>query len=160
MSFLPGCSHGLEPLPIQPGFGGTIRFVSDWPPQDSVYDIRVVAFYNYPPTNIIGEVESGNAKVYPAISASAWPLFVDSLTYSFILDSASTFQYVAVAMQYGANILSDWKVVGAYGYSHGIGAPKAVIIPPNTVINDIDIEVDFKNTPPTPVSASIAAASK
>ncbi len=155
--FLSGCNHGLAPLPVQPGFGGTIKFVSTWPPQDSVYDIRVVAFYDYPPTNIIGEVESGSARVYPAISANPWPLFVNSLAYSFSLDSSSTFQYVAVALRYGANIFADWKVVGAYGYSHGVGEPKTVVIPPNTIINNIDIEVDFKNIPPTPLSASVVS---
>lgn len=93
--------------------------------------------------------------MYPSIGAAALPLFVDSLSYTFSLDSSSTFQYVAVAMQYGSNIYTDWKVVGAYGYLHGVGAPKSVVIPQNTFVSGININVDFENTPPTPASTSI-----
>ncbi len=161
--FLSGCSHGLEPpaAPLtQTGFGGTVYFISSWPPADSVLDIRIVAFYNYPPQNIINEVLAGQAKVYPLLGASAPALFVDSLTYSFVLDSSSTFQYVVVAMEYGANISTDWKVVGAYGYSHGVGSPDSVVVPKNTFVNGINIDVDFKNTPPTPSNNSIISGPK
>ena len=161
-----GCSHGLEPPAapaIQPGFGGTVHFVSQWPhpPGDSVYDIRVVAFFNYPPQNILNEVIEGQAVVYPPIGSTAPALFVDSLSYSFDVRSSATFQYVAVAMQYGPDSFNDWKVVGAYGYSHGVGTPDSVVIPENTFINGINIDVDFQNTPPTPIgTASVAAASR
>lgn len=162
---LSGCTHGLEPPlapAVQPGFGGTVRFVSPWPhpPADSVYDLRVVAFFNYPQENIIGEVLSGQAKVYPPIGSAGLHLFGDSLSYSFYLDSSSTFQYVVVAMEYWPNTFSDWKAVGAYGYSHGVGSPKSVVIPENTFLNGINIDVDFQNTPPTPGTTSVIAASK
>jgi hypothetical protein len=155
-----GCNHGLEPPTVQPGFSGTIHFVSPWPhpPVDSVYDIRVVAFPNYPDQNIISAVLYGGALVYPAIGAPAFPLFADSLSYSFSLEAASTFQYLVVAMQYGPNTFSDWKVVGAYGYSKGVGAPKTVVVPPNTFVNGINIDVDFENVPPTPGGNVVAAA--
>lgn len=154
-----GCTHGLEPTPVQPGFSGTIHFVSAWPPADSVYDIRVVAFYHYPPSNILGEVLNGNAKVYPPIGMTVPAFFVDSLSYSFTLDSAATFQYVAVALEYGPVLISDWKVVGAYGYSHGVGAPKAVVVKPNSFVTGIDIDVDFAHTPPTPGGGSDSTSS-
>ncbi|MCL5268309.1 MAG: hypothetical protein M1469_09435 [Bacteroidetes bacterium] len=157
---LSACTHGLEPISVQPGFSGTVRFISSWPPPDSIYDIRVVAFYHYPPQNIIGDVLSGNARVYPSIGTSAPTFFVDTLSYNFTLDSAAVFQYVVVAMQYGPNLLSDWKVVGAYGFSHGVGSPKAVVVKSNNFVNGIDIDVDFKNTPPTPGGASASTASK
>ncbi|MCL4510981.1 MAG: hypothetical protein M1470_07925 [Bacteroidetes bacterium] len=156
---LSGCTHGLEPFKVQPGFGGTIRFVLPWPPHDSVRDIRVVAFYDYPPKNIIGEVLSGQAKVYPPIGSTPLPTFVDSLQYTFDTDPA-TFQYLVVALQYGPNVFSDWKVVGAYGYSHGVGSPKPVIIPEDSYVNGIDIEVDFQNTPPTPNDTLAVLTSK
>ena len=154
---LAGCSHGISPLTVQPGFGGTIHFTSTWPPSDSVKDIRVVAFYHYPPVDIIGEVLSGAAKVYPPIGGVALPLFVDSLEYKFETDPA-TFEYVVVALQYGPNLFSDWRVVGAYGYEHGVGKPKEVIIPEDTFVNGINIDVDFKNTPPTPSATGSVAA--
>lgn len=155
--FFIGCTHGITPLSVQPGFGGTIHFTSEWPPLDSVKDIRVVAFYHYPPIDIIGEILSGAAKVYPPIGSSALPLFVDSLGYRFETDPA-TFEYVVVALQYGPNLFSDWKVVGAYGYEHGVGKPKKVIIPEDTFVNGINIDVDFKNTPPTPFTNGNIAA--
>ncbi len=154
--FLFGCNHGLAPITVQPGFGGTVRFVSAWPPADSVLNLRVVAFRDYPPQNIITEVTSGSALVYPPIAASSLPTFVDSVTYSFTLDSASTFKYLAVVMQYGSNILQDWEVVGAYGYSHGAGTPKQVIVSQNNFLNGIDFDVDFKNLPPNPLGASVS----
>ncbi len=154
---LSGCNRGLSPTQASSsaitGFGGTVRFVSSWPhpPQDSVYDLRVVAFRDYPPQNILLEVSSGNAIVYPPTSTTGGlPKFVDSLSYDFTLDSASTFQYVVVAMRYGTNVFSDWKVVGAYGYSHGAGSPRSVVVQQGSFLNGIDIEVDFQNTPPTP----------
>jgi hypothetical protein len=161
-SILEGCNRGLAPVQTsstsRPGFGGTIRFVSAWPPPDSVQDLRVVAFDNYPPTNIFGEVTSGQAKVFPAIGSPGLTKFVDSLSYKFDLDSAETFQYVVVAMQYGSNALQDWKVVGAFGYSHGQGSPQPVTVPPNSFVNGIDLEVDFKNTPPTPLNGIASPA--
>jgi hypothetical protein len=161
-----GCTHGLEPPPVptaQPGFGGTVYFISSWPhpPVDSVYDIRVVAFYSYPPQNILTAVLDSQVLVYPPIGPGTTPkLFVDSMSYLLDVTSPKTFKYVAVAMEYGPNYETDWKVVGAYGYSHGIGAPDSVVIPPNTFVNGIDVNVDFKNPPPNPLSTSTAAASK
>ncbi len=152
---LQGCNHGLAPLQtstgIQPGFGGTIYFTSAWPPTDSVQDLRIVAFYNYPPTDVYNEVLSGKAEVFPAIGTTGLSKFVDSLSYNFTLDSAASFQYVVVAMQYGPNVFQDWEVVGAYGYSHGAGSPEPVEVPPGTFVNGIDIYVDFKNLPPNPL---------
>lgn len=154
-ALLSGCNHGLSPTQAsttaQPGFSGTVHFLSAWPPADSVQDLRVVAFYNYPPTNIFNEVTDGQAKVYPALNANKVSLFVDSLSYSFNIDSAGTFMYVAVAIQDGSNYLQDWTVVGAYGYSHGVGQPDSVVVPANTFVKGIDIDVDFKNRPPNPL---------
>ncbi len=161
---LSSCNRGLAPVQasstVKPGFGGTIQFVSAWPPVDSVQDLRVVAFDNYPPTNIFGEVTSGQAKVYPAIGSKGLSKFVDSLSYKFDLDSAETFQYVVLAMQYGSNPLQDWKVVGAYGYSRGQGSPRPVTVPPDSFVNGIDIEVDFQNTPPTPLNGIASPAAR
>ena len=157
-----GSNRGLAPTQpsssVQMGFGGTVRFVSAWPPSDSVFDVRVVAFSNYPPSNILTEVSSGQAKVYPALGANKVPLFVDSLSYTFYLDSAATFRYVAVVIQNGSNYLQDWKVVGAYGYSHGAGQPDSVVVTPGSFVNGINIDVDFKNTPPNPLG-SVASPS-
>jgi hypothetical protein len=161
---LSGCNRGLAPVQssstARPGFGGTVRFVSAWPPPDSVQDIRVVAFYNYPPTSIYNDVLTGKAKVYPALGTSGPSKFVDSLSYQFTFDSPATFQYVVVAMQYGSNVLQDWKVVGAYGYSHGAGSPKPVTVPADSFVNGINIDVDFQNTPPTPFVGSSSPAQR
>lgn len=158
---LSGCNRGLSPTQasasVQMGFGGTIHFVSAWPPADSLYNLKVVAFRTYPPKNIITEITSGGAEVYPPALTSL-PDSVDSVSYSFKLDSAAVFRYVAVALQYGSSIYQDWKVVGAYGYSHGVGQPDSVIVPSGSFINGIDINVDFKNTPPTPFVGAASSA--
>ncbi len=159
------CTHGLEPLQVpsvQPGFGGTIYYVSPWPhpPADSVYDIRVVAFYDYPTQNIFTEVTNGGAKIYPPIGAAGVRLFTDSLPYTFDLDSSSTFQYVAVAMQYGPNVFADWKVVGVYGDSLDAGNRSSVVVPANTFVNGINIYVNFENPPPAPPVTSVTDTPK
>jgi hypothetical protein len=163
MMILSGCSHGLGPTsapPVQSGFGGTVYFVSGWPPSDSVYNIRVVAFRDYPPQNILQEILQKRAIYYPS-DLTTKILDVDSLPYHFYSPDVvppDTFRYVVVAMQYGSNVYTDWKVVGAYGYSGAVGEPKSVMVSANTFTNGININVDFQNLPPTPSVTTLAAS--
>ena len=68
------CDHGINPTQTQKdnetkstGISGTI-FYQNWPPPDSLLDLRLVIFKNYPPVDIVGEVLSGEAIAYPEIS--------------------------------------------------------------------------------------------
>jgi len=52
------CDQGLAPdenVPEITGIEGTILF-QNWPPPDSLYDLRLVAFKNFPPENIFVEI--------------------------------------------------------------------------------------------------------
>ena len=101
-----GVSPSAQPPPPAGYMSGTIRY-QNWPPRDSLVDLRLVAFSLFPPTNIVNEVLAGRAAVYPALGdTSHLPFIVDSVKYLFSL-SPGTYEYVAVAQQFGPNITSD-----------------------------------------------------
>lgn len=143
------CDHGLKPsetsTPIyeEPGFGGTVYFKGSWP--DTVYDLRVVAFRNYPPQNIINEVMGGKAK----FSQSPLPTKVDSTNYEVLADTGK-WEYIVVALRYGENIFSDWKAIGVYDTTAQDTIPTPIYIPYGKFIRGINITCDFNNPPPQP----------
>ncbi|CUS96331.1 hypothetical protein [Candidatus Kryptobacter tengchongensis] len=142
------CDHGLKP-PEQyeePGFGGTVYFKGTWP--DSVYDLRVVAFRNYPPQNIISEVIEGKAKFSQSL-----PVKVDSVKYEVSADTGK-WEYVVVALQYGSNIFSDWKAIGVYDTTPNDTIPTPIYIPFGKFLRGINITCDFNNPPPQPFKLS------
>ncbi len=147
--FLASCDEGLTPDPIDntvPGLGGLVTVVSAWPPADSVRDLRIVAFRNYPPRDILTEVLGGTA------------IFSDQLQY----DSSrqvyrivgeelqGAFAYVVAAQQFGDNLFQDWRVVGVYTLSGDVNLPSPVDLEAGRYIDDVDILVDFNNLPPQP----------
>src|ERR1043166_2340739 len=59
----PACEQGLSPESLQHptstyGIKGTVHF-RNWPPQDSIVDLRVVSFKHLPSQNILDEVLQG-----------------------------------------------------------------------------------------------------
>ncbi len=145
-----GCDEGLGPRPVPVGaFSGVITY-AHWPPADSLKDLRLVAFKSYPPKNILNDALSGNAVVYPAIGdTSLVPFFVDSLRYTVVL-AAGTYQYVAVAPQYGPILTTDWRAVGQYVTDPSQTTPSPIEITANDTLRNINIHVDFANLPPQP----------
>lgn len=146
-----GCSdHGLEPAPpIDPGFGGIIYYAR-WPPLDSLKDLRLVAFKDFPPTNIVGDVLSGRAYVFPRIGEPHLPFYVDSTAYEFHVPSGR-YAYVAVAQQFGDSLFKDWRAVGQYDLDTIAATPSPLEVGDNTFIPGVNIVVDFRNPPPTPI---------
>lgn len=149
ISLFLSCDHGLKPseqeiLPEheEPGFGGTVYFKGNWP--DTVYDLRVVAFREYPPQNIINEIFEGKAKFSDKL-----PQRVDSAKYEVLADTGK-WEYVVVALQYGSNIFSDWKAVGVYDTTPEDTIPTPIYIPFGKFLRGIDITCDFDNPPPQP----------
>lgn len=146
---LSSCDHGLKPpetgtqIYEEPGFGGTVYFKGTWP--DTVYDLRVVAFRNYPPSNIINEVLEGKAK----FSQQSLPRRVDSTKYEVLADTGK-WEYIVVALQYGSNIFSDWKAIGVYDTTEYDTIPTPIYIPYGKFIRGINITCDFDNPPPQP----------
>ncbi len=143
-----GCDQGLSPemASVDPGFSGTLRVVSAFPPADSLRDLRVVAFKVYPPKDIVFEVLSGRAIFSESLKA-------DTAAISYIVQQPGiegTYPYVVVARQYGPDVMNDWHVVGVYTKTNDPKKPDEIVIHPNQVTRGIDINIDFYNLPPQP----------
>jgi hypothetical protein len=150
--FISGCDKGLEPEMQRTGFGGTIHFLSSWPPVDSVIDMRVVAVPYYPvdtlTSQLIGKIQSG---VIP-YSVTSLPLSGDSgmaVRYEMFVPPAR-YYYVAVVQQYGLNVFQDWRVVGVYTNSASAGPPYSVDVLQDVFADSVTINVDFKHLPLQP----------
>lgn len=150
---LVSCNAGLEPPakedPNTPKnlIFGTIHYVqgkSNWPPADSMKDLRIVFFTSYPDSaGLFNDVAAGKVLFID----KSLPFNVDSSNYEFKLPNTPiNFKYIAVAQNYGS--LLDWRVVGLYS-NDGV-TPKELFIGKDSVVRNIDINVDFKNLPPQP----------
>lgn len=129
---------------------GVIRY-QHWPPQDSLLDLRIVAFTVFPPSNIVNEVLLRRAIVYPPLEDTALvPFFVDSLAYIFSLPP-NEYKYIVVAQQFGPTVTTDWRAVGQYDLDSNLSVPSPVTIVADDTTRDIDINVDFANPPPQPI---------
>jgi len=143
LCLLTACDHGLAPPPpVKPGFGGRIAYKGTWPPADSIKLLAVVAFKHYPPSNIAGDVLSGEALFDTALARN-----VEVQDYR-IFSEPGRFEFVVVAQQYGPNIFTDWRIIGVYSDDPERRIPKAVVIPPETFVSNVNISVDFDNLPP------------
>lgn len=146
------CDGGLEP-PSSPQMLGTMSGLityHNWPPLDSLKDLRLVAFRNFPPRDIATEVLQGRAMVYPPLGDSALvPFFVDSLRFLFTLPTG-TYKYIAVAQQFGPGVTTDWRAVGQFDLDSNLVIPSPVEIMVNDTTEGININVDFRNPPPPP----------
>lgn len=143
------CNKGLSPEPEtfpSSGVSGTV-FFSHWPPADSLFDLRLILFQNYPPTSIIDEIFSGRAVVFPGINDNfRIPLNIDTFVY--LIEAPPTiYQFFAVAQQYGPNISEDWRVVGQYDTTPEDTLPSPVIIEPGQIVENLYIYVDFDSIP-------------
>jgi len=153
-----GCDTGLAPINEPSGFSGVIRF-KNWPPPDSVRDLRIVAFTTYPTDSagILLTLLSGNAAVYPPnLNASgSLPKFVDSAPYTFTTKDGinlkvQQYNYIVVAQLYGPNSFTDWRPAGVYTTEPNTFNPSPVRVLLHRIVPNIDIEVDFHNPPPKP----------
>jgi hypothetical protein len=151
------CDHGLAPpednTPKKPtGISGTLYF-KNWPLPDSLFNIKLVAFRDYPPGDLMNEVISGNARTLPTDLTASLPFNIDSLEYELILQPG-VFSYITVAHQWGENIFEDWQAVGQYDLTPQDSLPTAVPIIADSIISGIDIYVDFDNLPYQPFVVS------
>jgi hypothetical protein len=129
------------------GISGTVYF-RNWPPQDSVVDLRVVSFKNSPSADILNDVLQGKAGFTPTLE----PYGADSLHYSLTLNplAPGAFAYTAVAQRYGQNINTDWRAVGVYRAGGDTSQPGSIDVPADRLLTGIDIVVDFHHPPPQP----------
>ena len=142
------CNHGLVPPDRGTGISGTLTFVN-WPADTLLYDLRLVAFNNFPPDDIITEVSEGEAIVYPPITEGALPFYTDSITYLMELPPGRI-GYLVVAHQYGPNYMNDWQAVGQYDTTPTDSLPTAITVEAGKMFTDIDIDVDFNRLPIQP----------
>jgi hypothetical protein len=154
--FFPGCDTGLGPLNEPAGFRGTIHF-TNWPPVDSVKDLRLVAFETFPSDSagIVPALLTGRAVVYPPIGLPlGFPQFQDTVSYELTTQETSLqlkkYDYVIVVLRYGRNLVADWKPVGVYTTNPGSFEPSPVRVLLHKITPGIDIVVDFHNPPPKP----------
>lgn len=146
------CGGGLDPasVPLSATMSGVIHYVgtsSSFPPKDSVRFLTVVAFREIPrDTNVLLTVLRGEAYFL----SETLPYGVDSSTFSLEISKVpDTLHYIAVAQQYGANINSDWRVVGIYSVTNDY-TPTTVMVVGGQRKNNINISVDFSKIPPQP----------
>jgi len=148
----PSCDHGLKPTGVNAdGKTGISGFISyqNWPSPDSLFDLRLVVFKNYPPGNILGEVLSGGATVHPGLNESNLPYYTDTTHFAVELDPG-VYEYVVVAQQYGEDITSDWLAVGQYDTDLSDPLPTRITVKPGKILQEINIGVDFNNLPVQP----------
>jgi len=158
-----GCDKGLAPITEETGFSGVITF-KNWPPPDSVLELRLVAFEQYPAdsSGIISALLDMRAAIYPHITTGvAGALQVlgnktaDTVNYTFttegtILKKDATYNYVVLGWRYGANYFADWAPAGVYTETPGTFIPAPVTVRDRRMRKDVNITVDFHNLPPKP----------
>ncbi len=144
-----GCDHGLDPIrdvSVQPGLSGRVTVRSAFPPPDSLKDLRIVLFRNYPPIGILEEFLAGALRFSDPLPMDAasfeWQIRADDLN--------GVYPYVVVAWQFGPDPFSNWRVAGVYAPSGDPTRPQAVDLGGGRFLQGIDIAVDFVNLPPQP----------
>lgn len=140
---------GLEPTPPEEKtlIKGKIKFVDNrdnWPPIDSIKSLKVVAFKNYPPQDLIGDIMNGLAY----FTLDSLPLFQKEIDFQFeITDAPQNLEYIVVAYRYGD--IFQWKAAGVYSLENDPKKPTTIFAEKGKQYN-IVINVDFKNLPPQP----------
>jgi hypothetical protein len=155
---LAGCNEGIQAPPEVPagstpgatGFSGVITY-KNWPPADSLVDLRLVAFKKFPPGDILTEVLQDSAVVYPPLgSTSNLPFNVDTTHYFAPTPAGASYRYVVVAQRFDKNNLLAWRAVGQYDLDTNLAVPSPIQVPPDDTLLHVDINVDFNHLPPQP----------
>lgn len=140
------CDGGLNPeIERNAYITGKIVFVSPrdkFPPKDSLKDLRVVCFKDYPPKNIIEDVLTGRAYF------TETPLSYDLDTVPFqikITDPPVEIKYIAAAQNYGTFL--QWRVIGVYRTNQDTISSIKVEIGKKY---EIEIQVDWEKIPYQP----------
>ncbi len=153
MLCIAGCDEqGLNPHDVvEPGFGGTITYISKKPPADSIRDLRIVAVPYFPVDTLFQPLI---LKVIEGVIPFSDDLrqTVDSgktVHYDFFV-KPKTYYYVAIVQQFGIDVFSQWKVVAVYSSTGNDSIPTPVIITDGVFKRNINFTVDFYNLPPQP----------
>ncbi len=149
---LGGCDKGLEP-PLEGDviLRGRVDFaggVDSWPERDSIYDLRVAAFQEYPPESLVGDIVEQRAW----FTDDSLATFQESVDWEITIPSPgpARIAYLVVAMQNGPNIFEDWIAVGVHAPADQRDQPTVIQLQPGAIIEDIVLTVDFDDLPPQP----------
>jgi len=151
--FFNACDHGLAPddanEDLRTGIRGLITYTGTWPADSLIFDLRLVVFQNIPAdsSQIISDVVQGKAFIYPENLAESLPFGVSMTPYEMTLEPGF-YEYIVIAQQYGS--ILQWRLVGQYDTSPGDSLPTGINVIENSMLNNIDIRVDWDNPPVLP----------
>lgn len=140
--FFASCEGGLEPPMDEPNptgvITGTITYTGEWPPEDSLKELRFVPLKSPPQTaqDIFADIDN-------LVFSEQLDFYVERDTFTVNNVPNGVYVYNTVAQQYGERILQDWRPVGVYDENNGM-----IIVEGDT--SSISIHVDFDNLPPFP----------
>jgi hypothetical protein len=143
------CDKGMSPEEEEPeisGVSGTVYFIN-WPPPnspppDTVFDIRLIIFPDFPPADFADEILSGRAILFPGLNDEKLTLPLDSLNYQIPL-IPGTYEYFAVAHQFDSNLFNDWQVIGHYDTTPQDTLPTPLEITAGQMLRNINILANF-----------------
>ena len=144
------CDHGLAPSDaeevISTGIRGTIEYSNTWPADSTLFNLKLVVFKEIPidSTQVITDVISGEATVFPENLSENLPYYVDSTPYGLTLEPGY-YAYIVVVQQYGT--IYQWQVVGQYDETPADSLPTGITVFADSMLTDIDISVDWNNPP-------------
>jgi hypothetical protein len=166
-----GCDKGLGPINESAGFTGTIT-LKNWPAsKDSVLNLRIIALESLPTpppgldpfAYLLNEWANGRGCFFPAgftgkglmDSINVARYGVDTTLHYLCTEEGSNlrpglYEYVAIAQQYGPNVMAQWKVAGVYTVRQDAAVPEPVRVLLHRITTDVDFTVDFRNPPPQP----------
>lgn len=144
--YIVSCDGGLNPEVERNAYlTGTVIFLSPrekFPPKDSLKDLRVVAFKEYPPNNILEDVLTGNA--YFTDQSLSYER--DTVPFEIkITDPPVELKYIVAAQNYGT--LLQWRVIGVYRINQD-SITKIVVQKGKKY--EIEIQVDWEKIPYQP----------
>ena len=133
--------HGLSPPGEISGIQGHITYVGTWP--DSTNEVRLAVLKEYP----IGMTDPDSLLTFVmeklAGLSDPLPLFVTEYDYEITVDAG---EYAWVLVVWLPENLFDLKELGAYYENlENMEVPTPVTVPPNVMIQGIDIIADFDN---------------
>ncbi|MCX7879211.1 MAG: hypothetical protein N2517_00935 [Ignavibacteria bacterium] len=145
------CYEGLDPTKeISESFvKGKVIVTSgksSWYAPDSAYELRVVGFKKYPPTDILGEILTGNA-----FFTDTLPRFLDTIPFNIKFQKPPLeIQYLVAALRYDTSIFK-WKVIGVFSDDTSFErTPRKLFIEKGKIIENVVIYVDFRRLPKQP----------
>jgi hypothetical protein len=141
-----GCDKGLAPPLPKPSLSGKVRFLSEWPPKDSMR-LMALALSSDPPPFAADQLIKNllNGRLLPVIASFGYGLSDTSFYYE--LDTG-TYYYLGVAQQFGPDPNKDWRVVG---FAHDANDSALTFrVGPHDAFKDLLIDVRFDSLPRQP----------